>query len=96
MDEEQKSQEQQEQQEVTSEEQQEPTSEEQPEVPPAEPSKKKRSRKQRWSFPTVSRCPRCGGTQTQAYSTQGKVQYRKCLAPVCQKRYSAMGTKVKK
>ena len=45
----------------------------------------------RWSFPTVSTCPRCRGTQTRAVSTQGKVQYRKCLAPICQKRYTVIG-----
>lgn len=48
-----------------------------------------------WSFPTISQCPRCGGTQTRAISTQGKVQYRKCLAPICQKRYTVIGQKVK-
>jgi len=52
--------------------------------------------KQKYSFPTVSVCPRCLGTQTRARSTQGKVQYRICLAPVCRHRYHVIGTKVKK
>jgi hypothetical protein len=51
-------------------------------------------RKRQFSFPTVSLCPRCGGTHTQAYSTQGKHQYRKCLAPVCGRRYTVTGTAV--
>ena len=55
-----------------------------------------RQSKIRYSFPTVSKCPRCGGTQTRATSTQGKVQYRKCLAPVCRWRYTVIGTKVNK
>ena len=50
----------------------------------------------RYSFPTVSKCPRCGGTQTRAVSTQGNVQYRKCQAPVCRWRYTVIGTKVNK
>ena len=54
-----------------------------------------RKSKIRYSFPTVSKCPRCGGTQTRATSTQGKVQYRKCLAPICGKRYNVIGTKIK-
>ena len=49
-----------------------------------------------WSFPTVSLCPRCRGSQTRAMSTQGKVQYRKCMAPICQKRYTVIGSKVKR
>jgi hypothetical protein len=52
-------------------------------------------RKKEYSFPTVSACPRCRGTQTRATSTQGKIQYRKCLAPVCQKTYTVIGQKVK-
>jgi len=48
----------------------------------------------KWSFPSQSRCPRCRGTSTRATSTQGKVQYRQCQAPICQKRYTVIGTKV--
>lgn len=50
----------------------------------------------RYSFPTVSKCPRCGGIQTRATSTQGNVQYRKCQAPICRWRYTVIGTKVNK
>lgn len=50
--------------------------------------------KKRYSFPTVSRCARCGSSQTQAYSTHGNVQYRKCLVAVCRNRYPVIGTKV--
>lgn len=55
-----------------------------------------KTKKQKYSFPTVSQCPRCRGTQTRAVSTQGKVQYRKCMAPVCRWRYTVIGTKVNK
>lgn len=48
----------------------------------------------RWSFPTRSKCPRCGGFYTRATSTQGNVQYRKCMIPICQKRYSVLGKKI--
>jgi len=44
-----------------------------------------------WAFPTVVRCPRCRGIQTRATSTQGKVQYRQCQAPICQHRFSVRG-----
>jgi len=54
-----------------------------------------RTKKQKYSFPTVSQCPRCRGTDTRARSTQGKVQYRICLAAVCRKRYAVIGTKIK-
>jgi hypothetical protein len=50
--------------------------------------------KQKYSFPTVSLCPRCHGRQTRAVSTQKNVQYRKCLAPICQRRYHVFGTRV--
>ena len=47
----------------------------------------------RYSFPTVSRCPRCGSTNTRAYSTKKQVQYRVCLAPICRHKYSVYGQK---
>ena len=47
-----------------------------------------------YAFPTKSQCRRCRGTQTRAVSTQGKVQYRKCMSPICQHRYTVIGTKV--
>jgi hypothetical protein len=50
--------------------------------------------KRRYSFPTVSLCPRCRGAQTRATSTQKNVQYRICLAAICRKRYHVMGTKI--
>jgi len=56
---------------------------------------KKKTKERRYSFPTVSRCPRCGVTQTRATSTQGRVQYRKCLAPICGKSYTVFGEEVK-
>jgi len=72
-----------------------------PEDPPAEvqaetpsPAAKPKQRRRRYGFLTVSRCPRCGSTHTRAYSTQGRVQYRQCLVPICRKRYTVFGTKV--
>ena len=47
-----------------------------------------------FSFGTKSRCPRCGGTSTRATSTQGRIQYRQCMAPICQKRYTVIGKKI--
>lgn len=57
----------------------------------AEKPRKKKKRK--YSFPTVSRCPRCGATDTIATSTQGKVQYRRCLRAVCRHTYHVIGPK---
>ena len=57
-------------------------------------SKKKKT--ERFSFPTIVRCPRCSGLQTRAVSTQGKIQYRRCMAPVCQERFSIRGTPIKR
>lgn len=54
-----------------------------------------RKSKIRYSFPTVSICPRCGGTQTRAVSTQMNVQYRVCQAPICRHRYTVIGSEVK-
>lgn len=48
-----------------------------------------------YSFPTRSICPRCGSSQTQAYSTQGQIQYRKCLSPICRHNYSVRGKRIK-
>lgn len=50
----------------------------------------------RYAFPSVSCCPRCGANDTQATSTQGNTQYRKCVRGVCRRRYSVMGELVKK
>lgn len=50
--------------------------------------------RQRFSFPTVSPCPRCHGTQTRARSTQGRIQYRVCQAPICQYRFSIQGSRI--
>jgi len=47
-----------------------------------------------YSFPTRSRCPRCGTENTRGYCTRGMVQYRKCLAPICRCRYAVTGVKV--
>ena len=52
--------------------------------------------KQIYSFPTRSLCPRCGGNQTQAYSTHKNIQYRKCMSPVCRHRYIVIGERIKR
>lgn len=44
-----------------------------------------------WSFPTRSRCPRCGSAQTRSYRVENGVQYRECLSAVCRKRYRVDG-----
>jgi hypothetical protein len=62
---------------------------------PDKKTKTKAKRQRRWSFPTASACRRCGSTDTRAYSTQGKVQYRKCLRAICRHRYTVIGTAIK-
>ena len=47
-----------------------------------------------WAFPTKSRCPRCGSVETEATSTQGELQYRRCTVPVCRRTYVVYGTQV--
>ena len=47
-------------------------------------------------FPTPSKCPRCKTIDTEAYSTNGNIQYRRCRRAVCRHRYSIFGTPVKK
>jgi len=50
----------------------------------------------KWSFPTVSRCPRCGTTDTICRRTDNKLgrQYRICKRAVCRKTYTVFGEKV--
>jgi hypothetical protein len=48
----------------------------------------------RYSFGTVSKCPRCGSTNTIATSTVGQYQYRVCRQPACRWRYKVFGTKI--
>jgi len=50
----------------------------------------------KWAFPTVSKCPRCGTTETKATHTDGKTgtQYRQCQRAICRYNYSVKGTKV--
>lgn len=48
----------------------------------------------KWVFSKEDRtCPRCRGSNTEAYSTKGNIQYRRCRSPVCRKRYSVRGQK---
>ena len=47
-----------------------------------------------FAFPSRSRCPRCGTVDTVALSTQGDVQYRRCLRAICRKRYAVRGERV--
>ncbi len=56
--------------------------------------KPKIRKKDSYSFPTRSRCPRCGAIETEAYRTDGKVQYRRCRRAVCRINYQVIGTKV--
>ena len=55
---------------------------------------KKKETKNEYAFPTKSRCPRCGGTDTRAVSTQNNRQYRECQTPVCRYKYSITGEKI--
>ena len=48
-----------------------------------------------WAFPTKSACPRCKVLDTEATSTQGDRQYRRCRRAVCRHKYSVKGTPVK-
>jgi len=47
-----------------------------------------------YAFPTKSRCPRCKQTDTEATSTQGKWQYRRCTRAICRHAYQVEGTKI--
>jgi len=55
-----------------------------------------RHRERTWSFPTVTRCPRCGSTDTICRRTdvQKGVQYRKCRMAVCHYNFCVRGKKV--
>jgi len=44
-----------------------------------------------YSFPSRSRCPRCGSAGTSSYSTDKDKQYRKCQGPLCRKNYCVIG-----
>lgn len=57
-------------------------------------AKKKTKDAQEFSFPTKSRCPRCGGMQTNATTTREGKQYRTCASAVCRNRYCVAGTPV--
>lgn len=47
-----------------------------------------------YSFPSRSRCPRCGSTQTERYASSGRIQRRRCRVPTCRLRYKVTGTAV--
>ena len=47
-----------------------------------------------YSFPSKSRCPRCGQIHTVAYAIHGKIQYRKCLNTICKFTYKETGIQV--
>jgi len=50
----------------------------------------------KWSFPTASKCPRCGITDTICRNTNiiTGTQYRQCQRAICRYNYSVKGTKV--
>ncbi len=50
----------------------------------------------KWAFPTVSKCPRCGSTDTKATHTDNNLgrQYRKCQRAICRKNYSVDGVEI--
>ena len=58
--------------------------------------KRRKRRKRRWSFPTVSKCPRCGSTNTICRRTdiQNGWQYRQCRQAICRKNYPVKGEKI--
>jgi len=56
------------------------------------PNKSKRSIKGAYSFETRVKCVFCGSLKTNATSTQGQWQYRKCVD--CGRRSSVKGRKV--
>jgi hypothetical protein len=60
----------------------------------ASDTNQEQEQKPRYAFPTVSRCPRCGSTDTRAYATKGKIQYRRCQMPVCRWTYTVIGQKI--
>lgn len=47
-----------------------------------------------WSFPSRSRCRRCGSIQTTRTSQDGPTQYRQCQVPTCRHRYKEHGTQI--
>lgn len=44
-----------------------------------------------YDFAHGRRCPRCGTLDTEARSTQGDIQYRRCKRGVCRHAYSVVG-----
>jgi len=68
-----------------------PAAEETPAVEDVEPAEDGAQEARVFAFPTRSRCPRCGGSETRAYSTKADVQYRECLTPICRVRYAVKG-----
>lgn len=61
---------------------------------------KKKAKPYMWSFPSRCSCPRCGATDTVAYSTyttneMGR-QYRKCVRAVCRHTFSVNGDRITK
>jgi len=60
----------------------------------AKKKKEKAKKERKYSFPTASKCPRCNSTHTAAYSTQGNIQYRKCLVAICRHRYKVVADRI--
>jgi len=47
-----------------------------------------------YSYPTKSRCPRCGSLQTDRLWEYEGVQHRRCRAAICRHKYKIHGVKV--
>jgi len=49
----------------------------------------------KYSFPSPVKCPRCGATDTEAYSTKGRIQYRRCRRAVCRRNFTVQGEQLR-
>jgi len=63
------------------------------EIPPIQPVSEV-ERPVEYAFPTKSRCPRCGVSDTIAVSTAKNIQYRKCRQGICRQTYKVVGTEL--
>jgi len=62
--------------------------------PPEGEDNEEEKAKPQYAFPSKSRCPRCQTTDTKAYTTKGKYQYRECLRAICRKTYTVEGKEI--
>lgn len=61
---------------------------------PEKDQKEKDHFRERYQFPSVVECPRCGCVDTVRTTQRDEIQYRQCEHPICRHYFQIVGIKI--